>query len=205
MNTYRVLWLVPAVFTAIFDLSKGLIAFFISSKFLKLDGFILSIPIIFSVLGHVFPFYLNFRGGQRAGTSTGILLCFLSFQIKNGVFPLDSLPILLVLVLVSAYVARKDEFVGIFILPIFLFLNIYFGRDSINFFYISLVTIYLIGVQLHNILRYKFYKLQEKKDVIWWRVFLRPLAMLFVLIDFYCGGKTSLILIWCSDNVFPFH
>ncbi len=204
VNTYRVLGLLPAVFTGIFDLSKGLLSFYISSKLLNLDGFLLSIPIVFSILGHVFPFYLGFRGGQGAGTSTGILLYFLTFQIKNGIFPFDSLLILLILVILSAYVARKGEFVGIFILPIFLFLNIYFGRDSINSFYISLVTVYLIGLQLHNIIRYKFYKLQEKKDVRWWRVALRPLAMIFVLIDFYYGGKVSLLVIGSVTIVFLF-
>lgn len=202
VNTYHVLGLFPAIITAIFDLSKGLISFYISSKFLKLDGFLLSIPIIFSVLGHVFPFYLGFRGGQGAGTSTGFLLYFLSNQILNGAFPLEPLLILLILVFLTAYVARKGEFVGILILPIFLFLNIYFGWDSINSFYISLVSIYLIGLQLHNIIRFKFYKIEEKKDVRWWRVALRPLAMLFVVIDFYYGGKTTLTLIGAVALVF---
>lgn len=204
VNTYRVLGLFPATLTAFFDLSKGLIAFFISSKFLKLDGFLLSIPIIFSVIGHIFPFYLGFRGGQGAGTSTGFLLYFLGVQISNKVFPLEPLLILIILVILTSYVARKGEFVGILILPIFLLLNIYFGKGSINSFYISLVTIYLTGLQLHNIIKYKFYKLEEKKDVRWWRVALRPLAMLFVLIDFYYGEKSSLILIGIVTMIFLF-
>jgi len=204
VNTYHILGLFPAIITAIFDLSKGLISFYISSRFLNLEGFLLSIPIVFSVLGHIFPFYLNFRGGQGAGTSTGFLLYFLAIQISRGFFPIESLIVLSLLVLISAYVARKGEFVGIFILPVFLFLNIYFGRGSINSFYISLVTIYLIGLQLRNIIRYKFYELKEKKDVRWWRVALRPLAMLFVIIDFYYGNKNSLILIGIVAMFFLF-
>ncbi len=204
VNTYRVLGLIPAIITAIFDLSKGLISLYLCSEFLKLENFLLSIPIVFSVAGHVFPFYLGFRGGQGAGTSTGFLLYFFAIQIAKGIFPIESLIMLLALVLISAYVARKGEFVGIFILPFFLFLNIYFGRDSINSFYISLVTIYLTGLQLHNIIRYRFYKLEEEKDVRWWRVALRPLAMLFVIIDFYYGNKASLILIGIVAMIFLF-
>lgn len=202
VNTYRVLGLLPAVFTAIFDLSKGLIGFYISSKYLKLEGLSLVFPIVFSVTGHVLPFYLGFRGGQGAGTSTGFLLYFFGSQLREGVYPLESILILMILVLILAYVSRKGEFVGISVLPFFLILNLYFGKGELNSFFLSIVTIYLIGLQIHNILRYKFYKIEKSKDVRWWRVILRPFAVTFIFIDYYFGNRMSLLTIGAITLIF---
>ncbi len=202
VNTYRVLGLIPAMVTAIFDLSKGLFCFFLSIKFLRLEGFSLIVPIIFSIAGHVLPFYLNFRGGQGAGTATGFLLYLFGIQLLKSVYPSEAILILILLVLLTAYVARKGEFVGILILPLLLFLNIYFEEDMNNSFYLSSVIIYLIGLQIHNIIRFKFYTIENARDVKWWRVILRPLAMTFVLIDFYYSEKTSLLIIGSVTLIF---
>lgn len=70
----------PAVFIAIFDISKGIlsmgIAYFIGAPllFVYLAG-------IAAIVGHIFPFYLNFRGGQGAATTIGLLLTFLFLSI----------------------------------------------------------------------------------------------------------------------------
>ncbi|MCX7779092.1 MAG: glycerol-3-phosphate acyltransferase [Patescibacteria group bacterium] len=84
-NVYHSVGLVPAIITGLIDLSKGVGVILISSLFA---------PLIFSylaglaaVVGHIFPFYLKFRGGQGGATLSGILL----FLFFNFVFKAKSL------------------------------------------------------------------------------------------------------------------
>jgi len=71
-NTKKVLGIGPAIVTAIFDLSKGLIAIWIASALgpPPVWAYLAGLSAIF---GHIFPFYLNFRGGQGTATAVGLL------------------------------------------------------------------------------------------------------------------------------------
>lgn len=57
-------------------------------------------------------------------------------------------------------------------------------------------------MQIHNILRYEFYKIEKSKDVRWWRVILRPFAVIFIFIDYYFGNRTSLLTIGAVTLIF---
>lgn len=85
-NTTRVLgWRLGAC-AAIFDILKGIIVMAIL-KIFKLEQFyligainILSLYGIASVIGHVFPVFLNFKGGKAVATSLGVVT-FLTWPI----------------------------------------------------------------------------------------------------------------------------
>ncbi|MGQ9618630.1 MAG: hypothetical protein ACUVUG_06695, partial [Candidatus Aminicenantia bacterium] len=49
---------------------------------------------------------------------------------------------------------------------------------------------------------FKFYKIESSMNVKWWRVILRPLAVLFIIIDHIYGKKSSLLLIGIVTLVF---
>ena len=74
-NVKRVLGLGPAIFTAIYDLSKGLIAIWIASA-LGLPPIWTYLSGIAAIIGHIFPFYLKFRGGQVTATLVDIFSPF---------------------------------------------------------------------------------------------------------------------------------
>ncbi len=60
-----------ALFTLIFDMTKGLIIVLVNQS-LQLD--ILPLVIIAVVLGHIFPIYLFFKGGKGVATFFGVLI-----------------------------------------------------------------------------------------------------------------------------------
>jgi len=82
MNTYYVLGLRPAIITVVFDLSKGLISMYLATL-LGASPICIQLTGMAAILGHVFPFYLKFKGGKGIGTAVGILFYYLYLIIKN--------------------------------------------------------------------------------------------------------------------------
>ncbi len=67
-NTKKVLGIGPAIIAAIYDLGKGLLSIWIAYK-LGADPVFMYAAGYAAILGHVFPFYLGFRGGQGVATA----------------------------------------------------------------------------------------------------------------------------------------
>jgi glycerol-3-phosphate acyltransferase PlsY len=77
-NALHTLGLKYAFFTALYDVSKGLLSMFIA---LQLGTTILFAQIagLAAIVGHVLPFYLHFKGGQGMATNMG-LFCYLFYN-----------------------------------------------------------------------------------------------------------------------------
>jgi|GEM_PF-19039 len=70
-NVLRTAGLVPAIFTLIFDVSKGGAAVLLARLLNAEPSWI---PGLFAIIGHNFPIYLGFRGGKGVATSIGTML-----------------------------------------------------------------------------------------------------------------------------------
>lgn len=78
-NAIRVLGKKWGVITFVIDFLKGSLVAFIAKKVLQMNDFSIAIAILFCVLGHDFPFYMNFKGGKGVATTMG---AFTVFNIK---------------------------------------------------------------------------------------------------------------------------
>src|SRR3989344_5934590 len=77
-NTHRIVGPVYGIVTALFDLSKSSLAYYLSLSWVNSD---LAILVgLAAVLGHIFPFYLRFRGGKGAASLDGLFLISLFFS-----------------------------------------------------------------------------------------------------------------------------
>ncbi len=197
MNTYHQLGLPAAAVTALYDALKGLASMGIAyalhapAAFIYLAG-------LFAVVGHMFPFYLGFRGGQGAAASVGMLLFSLGILLRNGWLPLIDLAFLAGLTLALFVVFRRGSVIGPVVLPLlafFVFLNC--PSSSLNWFFAALVvhiTVVNIYLDYRDKPKVKL-KPETTESLKHLRVLLRPAAISFPLLYLFYPRQFLLLLV----------
>jgi glycerol-3-phosphate acyltransferase PlsY len=196
-NTRKVLGIGPAIIVALFDLSKGLLSMLIAYK-LGVDLVFIYAAGFLAILGHVFPFYLKFKGGQGVGVAVGMMLYLLVILFKYDWFPFYSLLVLAILSLTLFFVTHIGEMIGLFVLPsflTFLYLNSPFNLTT---GFLGVILLYILLIQFINIKKFALFKIPKdiSPQLIYrFRTVLRPLAVLFILFYFYWDKKIVLTIV----------
>ncbi len=195
-NVYHVIGLWPAVITALFDTVKGFgvmgIAYYLGASifFIYLSG-------ILAVIGHMFPFYLGFKGAHGVATSTGLLLTYLLIILINGKFSYEVFLFLIAYTLILLIIFRKGSILGILIPPV-LYLVILFSSPSTYLAVFSgLVIFHIFLINMLSIVQRKTFKLKSetKEAILHLRVILRPLAISFPVLLLFIDRNSLLTLI----------
>jgi glycerol-3-phosphate acyltransferase PlsY len=204
MNTYHVLGLGPAVLTVIFDMGKGLLAMALAHG-LGASPTLVYLAGCAAVVGHVFPFYLGFRGGQGVATATAILLYYLARSYIQRQLPVDTIFILAFWVLSFVYIVKIGELIGSVVLPALALVVLVFAPLSPETFYLLSIVVFIFFVQVMNIRTFKLFKpAAAGREEINWRLYARPAALLFVLDYLKTGKKPALILVGAVALFFLF-
>ena len=130
-----------AASTLFFDVSKGFVSVYLTSKYFS-ELIYLSALICF--LGHVFPVWLKFKGGKGIATYLGIILA-LSFKLAL-VFGVSWL-----VILYATKYSSLSSIIGSLNVFLFAFLS---TSISLDFFYFTFLMI-IIFTHRENIMRLK--------------------------------------------------
>jgi glycerol-3-phosphate acyltransferase PlsY len=205
-NVYRLMGLGPAVIVVVFDLTKGFSIILLSSLFVS--PFFACLSGVAAIIGHIFPFYLKFKGGQGGATIAGICLYFMFILISNHWFSWVAISVLALCTLILVYVTHLGSLTGLTILP-FLAAFVLFESpiNATTGFFLALLLFAWIQL-MRQFLGWEIRSLQEgvsvaeKKEIKFWRTLLRPMAALFPLSYLFFGKRFALILVGIVTLVF---
>jgi glycerol-3-phosphate acyltransferase PlsY len=149
-NTARILGKRWAALVLAIDVLKGIFTIIISKLVFSETSshnlyFILFCGLL-AVLGHIFPVWLNFKGGKGVATVGGVIIALSPFQA------IIALLIFITILFLTKYVSLSS-LLGIYSLPFTFFYFLNFSQYSVLFyFFISLVIIITI-MHIKNIKR----------------------------------------------------
>jgi glycerol-3-phosphate acyltransferase PlsY len=199
-NVYHLLGIVPASITAILDLGKGIAAILIAEGLLDLPDIWLFVPAWAAVLGHIFPFYLRFRGGKGMAVSTGITLLLCTQAMVRGSFAPSQLIVVLgvaALVFIASRSGDLTALVAFLFLCIVAYLELDFSPRGLL---MASLSLYCFALALRGTVIQRLFVVTAEIEMKWWRVIARPFALLFIPIDLLIG-RTVLLFIMAGIGV----
>ncbi len=203
VNTFKSLGVKFAIPTGIFDFFKGILAIYLALligadfAFAQLSG-------LAAIAGHVFPFYIKFRGGQGMATTSGILLAYLLNYLLTGPEMLIFIFVYLIFVIaIFFFVTKTGIIVAIIVLSLLGYaVFIYYPANPYNLFF-WIVVAYDVSVSFYDMIKGKVIKIEDETfKSHWWRVATRPFAFLFIFFYIIFTQVVALLIIGIVTIVF---
>ena len=147
-NVNRVLGKKLGLLTLICDVAKGFIPVFVASFILPMNEnweLFVGLCGLATVLGHMFPVYLGFKGGKGVATALGVFLFFSPMAI------VIALAVFIVVVLSSGFVSA-GSLAAAGLIP---FLIVFFGGSSSTFLCAAVIAMLIWIKHSSNIARLK--------------------------------------------------
>ncbi|MDD5503399.1 MAG: glycerol-3-phosphate acyltransferase [Candidatus Thermoplasmatota archaeon] len=194
-NAFRILGKPTGIITLIYDMSKGIAAIGIGAL-LGLGFWTSMLCGAAAIVGHIFPFYLDFKGGRGGGTASGIIVLYLlPMMFATGSLSIWTFAVMFAVGLLMYVSTHDGNFTGLVAYPFVGFAAITDSMSQYNLAMLALTT-FLFAFCIYNISkRRQRFKPQGASEVRWWRSYIRPAAVLFLPIYEIFGKRPCLVLL----------
>jgi len=206
-NVWHTLGKKYGILTAAYDIFKSLIACIIAIYLLGLNYYLAQFSGVIAIIGHCFPFYLNFKGGKGVATAIGMLPYYVSMYMMTS-DPYDFTMIFVVLYLLPIaflfiYISHLLSMLAWIIFPILGFASlVYYPGNEFNAFFL-LHLAFLVGFVTYSAVINKKFPLKDKifkND--WIRMTLRLLTIAFLVFYDIFSKAISLFVISLFATLF---
>ena len=183
-NAFKVLGLSYAIPTALYDTLKGLLAMLIAYS-LGADFIFIQVSGLAAIVGHVFPFYLDFKGGQGNATATGLLLYYLVNYLTVSFNIFYVIIFLLILVTIFTYISKSGSLLPAVLFPLLGYsVFLIYPTSGYNLFFV-IILIHIGSIGMYKVITEKKLVITDEEFLAnWWRVAIRPVSLLFLIFYF---------------------
>jgi glycerol-3-phosphate acyltransferase PlsY len=182
-NTLKILGIKYAVPTALYDVFKAIIAVLIAlsmglaPEWAQFSG-------IMTIIGHIFPFYLNFRGGRGVAAAIGMWLFYVGLYCYFNLIFLVMVIYFILLATIFSYITRRFNFIPLssFSLMIFFIFIHYPGLDLFFNIWFTLIMAHIIIFTMIDFFAEVEIKIEDESFTGQkWRIVLRFGTIIFLL------------------------
>lgn len=202
-NVKKVLGMKYAIIVGFYDFLKPIIAFaiafFINYKFnLGIKEWLILLLPFFTILGHIFPFYLKFKGGHGLASCIGFMILLFSILILKKEVNFFIFLIFFTIASILLFVFKKifsTQFGFVIFTYVLIIFTLIFFKSNAIFIILFIHLLFILGNVIFFDFKEKVQRKKIKKEHLEhsWRKFLRPFAAIFP-IGFLFFPKEILIL-----------
>ena len=196
-NTLKVLGIKYAVPTALYDIFKAVIAVIIA-LLMGLEPFWAQFSGFMTIIGHIFPFYLNFRGGRGVAAAIGMWLFYAGLYCFLNLIFFVMIVLFVLLATIFSYITRRFNLIPItsFSLMIFFVFIHYPEYNLIYNLWFTLIVAHIIIFTMIDFFTEVEIKIDNESFTGHkWRIVLRFGTIIFLFFYVFISRTVALICI----------
>ncbi len=186
---------VAGFLTAAIDLVKGAFVVLACYKWLSAPLPLAYLGGLAAVLGHVFPFYLGFRGGWGAATSSGIMLLSMFRLIySDPCYFIPELVLLAFVVAVTIFITRNDYLLSIVVLPLLAYFIMLRYYPRLEALVSALIMGYIFIISFFQLIRKHRLRFLQLESPALWSAIIKLALLIFMILLVQFPAERSFLL-----------